>query len=87
MSCPHSSIGDPKFCSQCQGAKPRLCVYDEHTGQLTIDGVPVSRRGLIPITDTTRQKYGRRGKIASQQRTRNIDARNLDELDGIDDST
>jgi len=41
--CPHSLNGDPKTCSQCIGATPRMVTRDELTGRLAIDGKLVER--------------------------------------------
>jgi hypothetical protein len=41
MSCPHGVNGDPRRCSQCLGARPRVIRRDEVRGVFTIDGVDV----------------------------------------------
>jgi hypothetical protein len=81
MSCPHSLIGDPSFCSQCRGATPRKITYDE-SGRMLLDGVLVGPRAMVSVS---RSAYGKRGARSSHGRTRNVDARNLDELDEVGD--
>lgn len=47
MLCQHTTIGDrdPKKCSQCRGATPRV-VRIAADGAVTVDGEPVGRRGF-----------------------------------------
>lgn len=83
MSCPHSLIGDPEFCSQCKGAKPQAVTRDPVTGQLLVDGVPPKDRKFMPHSYGYQPApRGRRPRRDPRDSSRGDDERDpVDEID------
>lgn len=64
MPCPHSMVGEAASCSQCLGAVPRIITRDEVSGQLAIDGQPVTRAfALAPPTPRNVKRWQKRKKV------------------------
>lgn len=70
MPCPHSLIGNPKQCSQCIGATPKVIGRDDD-GRITEDGRPLDRPFALGPEEHLVAHY-RRGAKASARAKRKL---------------